>query len=142
MVNHDSPSNDEKSIPVRRGRVDSVNLYEVKEEELELLEKGSPAALQLNFAIFLFSIAVTCAVALATSTFKSQIVKLIFTFVSVIGILQGTYLIIIWWRTKTSIAKVVATIRSRINGNTIGTQMQDEPETQPKDPKNDEEPHG
>ena len=142
MVEHPSRPNNEKSIPVRRGRVDSVNLYEVKEEELELLEKGSPAALQLNFAIFLFSIAVTCAVALATSTFKSQIVKLIFAIVSVVGILQGAYLIISWWRARTPIAKVVATIRDRINGNSIAAQVQEEPETQPKDPKNDEEPHG
>ena len=142
MVEHPSRPNNEKSIPVRRGRVGSVNLYEVKEEELDLLEKGSPAPLQLNFAIFLFSIAFTCAIALATSTFKSKIVETIFIVVSVIGILQGALLIIIWWRTKTSIAKVVATIRSRINGNTIGTQMQDEPETQPKNPENDEAPHG
>ncbi len=142
MVKHDSPSNDEKSIPARRGRVDSVNLYEVKEEELELLEKGSPAPLQLNFAIFLFSIAFACITALATSNFKWQIVKSIFTFVSVIGILQGTYLIISWWRARTPIAKVVATIRDRINGNSIAAQVQEEPETQPKDPENDEAPYG
>lgn len=142
MVQHDSPSNDEKSIPVRRGRVDSVNLYEVKEEELELLEKGSPATLQLNFAIFLFSIAFACIIALATSNFKWQIVKSIFTFVSIIGILQGMYLIISWWRTRTSIAKVVSTIRDRINGNSIAGQVQEEPETQPENPENDEAPRG
>ena len=141
MVDHDSPSNDEKSIPARRGRVDSVNLYEVKEEELELLEKG-PSTLKLNFAIFLFSIAFACITALATSNFKWQIVKLIFAIVSVVGILQGAYLIISWWRARTPIAKVVSTIRNRINGNSVAPQMQDEPETQPKDPENDEEPHG
>ena len=56
MVNHKSPVSDEKHLVVRRGRVDSVDLYEVKENELELLEKGAPATLQLNFAIFLYSL--------------------------------------------------------------------------------------
>ena len=59
MVDPSSPHRDEKLL-VRRGRVDAVNLYEVKEHELELLEKGAAGTLQLNFAIFLFSIASTC----------------------------------------------------------------------------------
>ena len=57
-------------VLIRRGRVDSLNIYEVKEHELELLEKGSAGTLQFNFAIFLFSIALTCIIALATADFK------------------------------------------------------------------------
>lgn len=114
MVGHNSPLSDEKQLVVRRGRVDSVDLYEVKENELELLEKGSPATLQLNFAIFLFSIAITAIVALATTTFKWPIVETIFTFVAVVGILMGGYLIISWWRTRSSILKVIETIKNRI----------------------------
>ena len=72
MVDANSPHDDEKLL-VRRGRVGSVDLYEVKEHELELLEKGSTATLQFNFAIFLFSTAITCIVALVTSNFKWQV---------------------------------------------------------------------
>ena len=54
MASQIKPELGEKLI-VRRGRVDSVDLYEVKENELELLEKGSPASLQLNFSIFLLT---------------------------------------------------------------------------------------
>jgi len=114
MVNQNSPLSDEKHLVVRRGRVDSVDLYEVKENELELLEKGAPATLQLNFSIFLFSIAITAIVALATTTFKWPIVETIFTFISVIGVLMGAYLMISWWRTKESIAEVIRKIRNRI----------------------------
>lgn len=78
MVNPDPPHSDEK-LPVRRGRVASVNLYEVKEHELELLEKGAGGSLQFNFAIFLFSIALTCIAALATADFKWELAKTIFT---------------------------------------------------------------
>lgn len=114
MVNHKSPVSDEKHLVVRRGRVDSVDLYEVKENELELLEKGAPATLQLNFAIFLFSIALTCIVALATTNFKWPIVESIFTFSGVIGVLMGSYLLISWWRTKESISEVIKVIKNRI----------------------------
>ena len=142
MVEHDSPSNDEKSIPVRRGRVDSVNLYEVKEEELELLEKGSPATVQFNFAVALFSTAITCLLALLTSNFKWQIAQIACIIIIGLGFVQGTYFMISWWRNRTPIANVVSTIRNRINGNSIVAQVQEEPETQPKNPENDEEPRG
>lgn len=114
MENQNAPLSDEKPLRVRRGRVDSVDLYEVKENELEVLEKGSPATLQLNFAIFLFSIASTCIVALTTTTFKWKQVESVFTIASVIGVLMGTYLLISWFRTKTSISSVIACIKDRI----------------------------
>ncbi|MES9902846.1 MAG: hypothetical protein ABW168_09195 [Sedimenticola sp.] len=140
MVKHNSSISDEKHLVVRRGRVDSVDLYEVKENELELLEKGSPATLQLNFAIFLFSIALTCVVALATTTFKWPIVQSIFTFASVIGVLMGSYLIISWWRTRTSIAEVISRIKKRINEEPLSAL---EPSSESGNvPANNEAPHG
>ena len=141
MVGTSSPHDDEKLL-VRRGRVGSVDLYEVKEHELELLEKGSTATLQFNFAIFLFSTAITCIVALVTSNFKWQTVRVIFILVSIVGITQGTYLIISWWRAKTSIRKLIATIRNRIEDQSSNVQIPEESETQPKKPENDEEPYG
>ena len=134
-----SPLNDEKPL-IKRGRVDSVNLYEVKENELELLEKGSPANLQLNFAIFLFSIALTCIVALATSNFKWEVVKLIFIVISVVGVLGSAFLIMSWWRARTPIAEIVSTIRNRINQDPI--QTPERPEDRPKKPENDNTPYG
>jgi hypothetical protein len=140
MVKHNSPLSDEKQLIVRRGRVDSVDLYEVKENELELLEKGSPTTLQLNFAIFLFSIALTCIIALATTTFKWPIVESIFTFISVIGVLMGAYLLISWWRKKTSIAEVISRIKNRITEVPIPSS--EAPDAQPKKPDSDELPYG
>ena len=54
MVNPNSPHSDRKPL-IRRGKVEFVNLYEVKEHELELLEKGSGrnTAIELsNFSVF------------------------------------------------------------------------------------------
>lgn len=112
----DTPEKATESTPlrVRRGKVASVDLYEVKDNELDLLEKGSPASVQLNFAVFLFSLAFTSIVSLCTATFRSDVVKTVFVFVAVIGVLMGTYLFIIWCKTRTSISTVVRGIRERI----------------------------
>ena len=141
MVDSNSPHRDEKLL-VRRGRVDSVNLYEVKEHELELLEKGAAGTLQLNFAIFLFSIASTCIAAVATADFKSDLVKSIFVFTIVVGVIVGSYLMLSWWRTKQSITEVVSTIRNRLNGEFSISDIPESPETQPKNLADDEEPRG
>ena len=103
-----------KPLQVRRGRVESVDLYEVKDSELDILEKGSPATIQLNFAVFLLSIAFSSILALCTATFKWDIAKTLFAFVAVVGILMGAYLLLSWCRTRTSIATTIKAIRTRI----------------------------
>ena len=100
---------------IRRGRVDSVNLYEVKENELEILEKGSTATLQFSFAIFLFSIAFACIVALLTCDFKWETARFIFIVVSIVGVIVGIAMLISSLRSKQSIKNVISTIRSRID---------------------------
>lgn len=141
MVDPNSPYKDEKPL-IRRGRVDSLNIYEVKEHELELLEKGAAGTLQFNFAIFLFSIALTCIAALVTADFKWEIVKSIFVFTTVVGFVVGSYLMLSWWRTRTSLKEVVSVIRSRINGQVPDTEIPEEPETQPRQPEDNEKPNG
>ncbi len=114
MSPENRPQIGEKELVVRRGRVGSVDLYEIKENELELLEKGSPANLQLNFSVFLLSIAFSAIAALATANFKHPITETIFVIVAVVGILVGVYLLISWWRTRASIGELVKKIRERI----------------------------
>ena len=57
MTQNNKQLDDSTPLRVRRGRVESVDLYEIKDTELDTLEKGTPADLQLNFAIFLLSLA-------------------------------------------------------------------------------------
>jgi len=111
-----SPKDTDESKPlrVRRGRVASVDIYEIKDSELDLLEKGSPADLQLNFAIFLLSLAFSGICALATATFTNKTIEIIFIVVMVIGLLLGIYLLIAWWRNRASLKKVADRIRQRI----------------------------
>lgn len=117
---HNSDYPNDSYVKVRRGKVESVDLYEIKDSELDILEQGTPATLQLNFAIFLFSTAFTSIGALATATFNNDITKNAFLFVSIIGILLGLFLLISWLRNRMSAQKTIKRIRDRIrlsNGN-------------------------
>ncbi|MCL2289577.1 MAG: hypothetical protein FWC34_02570 [Bacteroidetes bacterium] len=107
-------TNSDKSLRVRRGRVDSVCLYEVKENELEVLENGESTSFHLNFAIFLLSTAVTSILTLCTATFASPLLQNIFLFVAIVGILFGAYLLLRWRKGRKSIKLVILTIKSRL----------------------------
>ena len=129
-----------EKLVVRRGRVDSVDLYEVKENELELLEKGSPAGLQLNFSVFLLSIAFSAILTLATATVKWPIMETVFVVVAVIGIFLGLYLLISWWKTRTSIASIIAVVRDRIPPEPLAAKPKGS--TAPSVSDNDQAPAG
>lgn len=107
-------SSGDSPLRVRRGRVESVDLYEIKDTELELFERGSPADLQLNFAIFLLSVALSTGIALATTTFPNPKIENAFVVVTVCGFLIGAYLIIAWLRNRTSLKETCRRIRQRI----------------------------
>ncbi|MFC4720946.1 hypothetical protein ACFO5O_01325 [Geojedonia litorea] len=104
----------DKPLRVRRGRVDSVDLYEVKEHELEILENGDTNSIYLNFAIFLLSSAVSCVLAISTAKFVSELIQNCFLFVTIIGFIGGLFLLILWWRGRKSIKTIVSRIKNRI----------------------------
>jgi hypothetical protein len=105
---------DDSKLCVRRGRVESVDLYEIKDTELDELEKGTPAELQLNFAVFLISTAFAAISSLATANFSNKIIETIFIVISVVGVFVGLYLLIAWWRTRSSVKELCLRIRERI----------------------------
>ena len=104
----------EKALRVRRGRVDSVDLYEIKESELDLLEHGSPGGIYLNFSIFLLSTAFTAIASLCTSTFSNSKIETVFLIVAVVGLVVGALLLFLWWRAHQWLSQVVKKIRCRI----------------------------
>ena len=110
-----SPSNDNnKTLPVRRARVGSIDIYEIKDSELEILEKGGPIETQFNFAVLLITLASSSTIALLTATFKSEIIQIVFVVVAVIGFLGSAYLFIQWKQAKKPIKSLVKDIRDRM----------------------------
>lgn len=116
IVPSESPReiNEGSVLRVRRGRVESVDLYEIKDSELDILETGSPASTQLNFAIFLLTIAFAAIIALFTAEFINKIVETAFIVISVVGILLGAYFLTIYRKSRVSNKSICSKIRERM----------------------------
>lgn len=100
-------------LPVRRGRVDSLSLYEVTESELNALERGDGNNIELNFAIGLLSITVTLIISMCTTTMSSM-TKVCFISATLITGIIGLLLLIKWWVNRHEISDLVKNIRSRL----------------------------
>jgi hypothetical protein len=108
-------SNGEKPLLVRRAKVGSVDLYEIKDSELETLASGSPATLELTFGIALLSIAfTTLGTIVSTEKFKNDTIRLIFILSTIVGFILSPYFIARWFLAKSSINKLVFQIKSRM----------------------------
>lgn len=109
------PVDNNSIVKIRRGRVSSVDLYEIKDSELDQLEAGSPATLQLNFSIFLLSTATTSITSLCTTEkFIRPQIETAFIVVSIVGVLGGVFLFLSWMRNRKSTKSVIKRIRQRI----------------------------
>ena len=103
-----------ESVTVRRGKVDSLTVYEVTESELQDLERGGPANLFLNFAIFLLSSAVSFLVALFSTEIKSTRTFCVFVIIAVIGLVSGVILLLIWKKSRETTSVIIQRIKDRV----------------------------
>ncbi|OGT60232.1 MAG: hypothetical protein A3E01_15455 [Gammaproteobacteria bacterium RIFCSPHIGHO2_12_FULL_63_22] len=118
-------------LRVRRGRVDSVDLFEIKENELDSLERGSIADLHFNLAIFGFSIFLTALFTLGTTEkFKSPQIETAFVVVVFVFGLFSLYCYFMWRNSKNSVKDTCAKIRSRIPPDVAAAQASAIPESQ------------
>ncbi len=120
----------EKPFKIKRGRVDSLSLFEITEHELNVLESGSPSSLFLNFALLLLSTAVSFLIALTSTTIASDRVFTVFVVIVVLGFISGLILLVLWWKNRQSTASIVARIRQRIPPEEqvhLGTEAENKP---------------
>ena len=108
---------------IRRATVDSLNFYEVTEEELTIFEHGSPSSLYLNLSIVLLSVAISFFATLVTTKTPSIYLFTIFVVITVLGFILGMCLLILWfreYRTSTSTSKKV---RSRMKEEILNEEI-------------------
>lgn len=103
------------TLKINRGRISKINLFEITEDELEILAKGNSNDLFLNFSIFLLSIGLSGFIALATASFKNGFTEKMFNCISLVGLLMGFFLLLLWWRQRKSEKTLVERIKKRIN---------------------------
>ena len=102
-----------ENIPVKKGKVDSLTVYEVTDYELDQLEKGSPASLFLNLSILLLTTGISFFIALLTTSIESNETFIIFVVVTVISFIAGGVLFILWYRDRKSTKGLIAKIKDR-----------------------------
>ena len=110
------PSTDVQSdavFRVTRGRFDSLRIYDVTEDELERIETGTPDSLNLTFATFLLSVALTCLTTLLTTTYSTKVFVL-YLLLSIVGFLLGSFLLVKWWLLRKDRKAIFKKIRDRI----------------------------
>jgi len=99
---------------VRRARIDRLSIYEVSDSELQLLERGSPESLFLNFAIFLISTAVSFLVTILSTDIPSTRAFIVFVVITVLGFVGGALLLALWAWHRRSRATIFREIRARM----------------------------
>jgi len=110
----------DSGIQIKRAKFDSLLIYEVTEEELDQLSKGSPDSLNLLFAIFFLTEASTFWVVLATvnldATSKTFITFLLLT---IAGFSVGGVLLIKWLIGFRSTKPLIKKIKERMEDEAI-----------------------
>ncbi len=102
---------DDKSVPVKVGKYDSLTLFEVSEEEMQVLENGE-SNMELNLAIAVASSFITIIIALFTSQ-MTDIVKAIFIACAIAFLLLFVYFIWGWRKKASEFQKTILKIRNR-----------------------------
>lgn len=109
------PKNQQDLNPIiRRARVDSLDFYEITDEELTTLEHGSPGSLFLLFATFLISIALSFLISLLTTKIENLYVYILFVIITIIGFVLGSLFLCLWIRECRSSISVSKKIRNRM----------------------------
>ena|ERR1035437_311831 len=121
------PNNELQPLPetrIVRARLDTLNVYEISENELESLERGGPESLLLNFAIFFLSTAISLTVPLMMSDvdIKSNRVFIVLVVVCVISWITSVVLGALWLNGYRSRKSVIRIIKKRLPAE--GTQIQ------------------
>ena len=104
----------EKGPKIKKGKVDSLTIYEVTEAELEAIQIGSPNSNFLNFGIALATTAISFLITLLTVEIADMKLFVVFALVTIVGIVGGAILLFMWYKTKNSIALIFKKIRDRI----------------------------
>lgn len=101
---------------IRRGALGEITIYEVTEDELSAIERGSPDSLLLNFGLFLFSTFLTLAVTLLTVDIVDGRTYYTFLIVCVLSSISCVALVGVWAFLYKDKGEIFRRIRSRLKG--------------------------
>lgn len=111
----DKTTQENDQITVNRAKYNSITLYEISEEELEIIERGSPSSHYLNFAIALLATCISFFIALTTTKIEDIKIYIIYVVITILSLIVGLILLALWIMTYKSSKGVFNKIRSRKN---------------------------
>jgi len=113
-VNQKLPNKPDVLPVVRVAPLGELRVYQVTEDELNALQRGRPSDLFLNFSLSLLSITVSLFTTFATATFSADRTFYVFVIISVVSLIAGVVLLILWARYRSDAKEIVGTIKNRM----------------------------
>ena len=114
-TSREQDSRDDVLLPtIRRARLQRLTIYEVEESELAILERGALDTIFLNVTVALLSMSVSLSVALLTAEFPSDRAWTVFLVITVVGYVAVVIMLLVWWRSRVSVAACTRNIRQRL----------------------------
>jgi uncharacterized membrane protein len=102
------------AVSVRYVGIGQLTVFFVSEDELRLIESGSPAATCLNLGIAFSCLGIGCLTSLLLSEpSKSLHQFIVVVVITVLSLIAGVVLLAIWMRFRKQASDVIARIRSR-----------------------------
>ena len=99
---------------IRRGMVDSINIYEITESELEVLENATPTGVLFDVGVACLSTAISFVVTLTTTTIPNDRMFYSYLIVCILGFIASVFFLIMWWAGRKSVKVVIRKIKDRI----------------------------
>lgn len=111
------PNENEQStgVKINRGKLGSISLYEVTEDELNILERGSPSSTYLNFSIGLLSIGISFFISIFSTKIDDLKVYVVFWVIALVTTIAGIVLFVVWRRANKATENVIQRIKNRLN---------------------------
>lgn len=102
------------AVSIRYVGIGQLTVFFVSEDELRLIESGSPAATCLNLGIAFLSIGTGSLISLLLSEPSKSLHKFVVVVaITVISLIAGFILLVIWTRLRKQASEVIDRIRSR-----------------------------
>jgi hypothetical protein len=115
MNDDQNTSSETQFLPeIRKGRVKTLAIHEISETELNILAQGSPNSIHLNFAIALFTFAVSFLISLLTTKIEDDRLFIVFVLITIVGFIISVFLFVLWRKEYKSIKRCVDEIRKRL----------------------------
>lgn len=106
-------SNPEFQPAITRVQIGNITIYEISEDELELISRGSNESIFLNFGICLISISLSFFVSLLTTTIESARIYDTFVLIVMVFLIIGILCIILWKKSRRSNSDTINKIKNR-----------------------------